>query len=92
MIMREKTTELGFRYFDDRPPNTRPGTIGDFLQHGRKKVGMEYLTYSEIRNIYYINVVRERTTGAKIKAYIDAGILFVFTNENHIHEPSNVKT
>jgi len=81
--MKRLTNWLGCEYYATLPENARPGTINDFVgRGGKKKVGMEYLTYSEIKNVYYINVVREATTGKKIKEYIDAGILYVFTNQN----------
>ena len=76
--------ENGYRYYTELPENARPGTIMDFVQYGRKKIGMEYLTYSHIKNVFYVNVVRERTTGEKIKEFINAGILYVFTNQKKI--------
>ncbi|MFH0757360.1 MAG: hypothetical protein V2B15_08745 [Bacteroidota bacterium] len=82
--MKELINDRGYRYYPDLPENARPGTIYDFMQHGRKKIGMEYLTYSDIAKVYYVNVVREGTTGAKIKEFIDAGILYVFTNQKPI--------
>lgn len=79
--MKEQISDLGFRYYLELPENTRPGRLTDFMQYGCKKIGMEYLTYSHIKDVYYINVVREGTTGEKIKGYIDVGILYVFTNK-----------
>lgn len=80
--MKELTTELGCRYYPELPENTRLGKIGDFVAYGRKKIGMEYLTYGHVDGVYSVNVVREGTTGKKIQDFIDAGMLYVFTNKN----------
>ncbi len=80
--MKEQLSDMGYRFYPSLPENARVGRIVDFVFSGKKKIGMEYLTYSSIKDVYYVNVVREGTTGAKIKDYIDAGILYVFTNKN----------
>jgi len=80
--MKEQVNDRGYRFYPELPENTRAGHLADFVARGRKKIGMEYLTYSHIAKVYYVNVVREATTGTKIKEYIDAGILYVFTNKN----------
>jgi hypothetical protein len=78
--MERKTNKLGFHYYDQLPDHTRPGTMHDFVDNGIKKVGMEYLVYSEYMNQYQVYVVRPATTGKKIKQYIDDQRLYIFTN------------
>lgn len=73
------TNRLGFHYYPSKPDNCRPGVLEDFLYDGKKKVGMEYLVYSELKDQYQVYVVREATTGKKIKEFIDNEILYVFT-------------
>ncbi len=77
--MEAQISEHGLKYYPSLPENTRKGTINDFVSYGRKKVGMEYLVYSDIQNVYFVQVVREATTGKKIREYIDAEMLYVFT-------------
>ncbi len=77
--MEAQISEHGSRYYTSLPENTRKGTLTDFLSYGKKKVGMEYLVYSDIQNVYFVQVVRERTAGRKIQDYIDADMLYVFT-------------
>lgn len=80
--MERITGEHGFQYYKNQPDNCRPGTIYDFVHNGIKRVGMEYLVYSELKDQYQVYVVSPGTTGAKIKEYIDLGILYVFTKPN----------
>lgn len=74
-----KYTHLGHPYYEELPPNTRIGMINDFVYMGQKRVGMEYLVYSSLRNVFDVQKIRPLTPGEKIKEYIDAGILYVFT-------------
>jgi hypothetical protein len=76
--MERITGEHGFQYYTKRPENCRAGNIHDFVINGVKKVGMEYLVYSELKDQYQVYVVSPGTTGKKIKEYIDLGILYVF--------------
>jgi len=80
-----ETGKYGFQFYRNLPPNAVPGELSDFMEHGRKKVGMQYLVYSSIREVYDIQTVRPGTTGAKIKEYIEAGILFIISENNHNH-------
>ncbi|MCK5134851.1 MAG: hypothetical protein KAR19_03625 [Bacteroidales bacterium] len=80
--MKEQINDRGYRFYPSLPENTRPGHLVDFMKGRSKRIGMEYLTYSDIADVYYVNVVREGTTGARIKEFIDAGMLYVFTNTN----------
>ena len=79
--MKEQINDRGYRFYPTLPENTRPGRIWDFMEGGKKKVGMDYLVYSDIAKVYYVCTVREGTTGRKIKEFINAGILYVFTNK-----------
>lgn len=79
--MNEQINDRGYRFYPSLPANTRKGRLADFMRGGKKKIGMEYLTYSDIAEVYYVNVVREGTTGVRMKEFIDAGRLYVFTNE-----------
>lgn len=78
--MERLTNSYGFEYYPERPENCRLGTMNDFVSNGRKKVGMEYLVYSEYKDQFQVYTVKEGTTGMKIKDFIDRGILYVFTN------------
>jgi hypothetical protein len=77
--MERLTNYLGVEYYKEKPEKCRPGTINDFIKDGKKRVGMEYLVYSELKDQYQVYQVREATTGAKIKAFIDMEVLYVFT-------------
>lgn len=80
-----ETGKYNNQFYRNLPSNAREGELKDFLEHGLKKVGMQYLVYSSIREVYDIQTVRPGTTGAKIKEYIDAGILFIISENNHNH-------
>ena len=82
-MIKPQINENGSRYYSSLPENARKGNINDFVDYGKKKVGMEYLVYSDIQNVYFVQTVREGTTGQKLKDYIDAGMLYVLKGESN---------
>jgi hypothetical protein len=81
--------KYGNSFYRHLPQNARIGTIQDFVTHGRKKVGMHYLVYSSIREVYDIQTVREATTGQKIQEYIDAEMLYILTENGNANANTN---
>ena len=69
--MEAQINENGSRYYVTLPENTRKGTLNDFVNYGNKKVGMEYLVYSDIQNVYFVQTIKEATTSQKLKDYIN---------------------
>lgn len=64
-------------------------TIHDFVQQGRKKVGMEYLAYSKLYDYYYICILTENTTGKYINNLIQQGIIFIHPSHKFLVCKSN---
>lgn len=60
-------------------------TINDMLQQGKKHVGMEYLTYSKLYDVYYICILKENTPGKYIKSLIDRELIFINPSNTYLN-------
>ena len=75
-----KIDNYGWKYYDRVPDSFRLGTMEDFHTHGRKKIGLEFLTQRADEDHYEIHYVNEETQSKKLKPFFDWDMIFVKMN------------
>jgi len=64
-------------FFKELPPGYRIAQGSDFHTHGKVNLGMKYLVYSFLMEVYQCYIVNERLTGDRLKEFLKDDRVFI---------------